>query len=121
MDTATSFAESRAGQLAITVTFAGTCATVTLIGELDVAVVADVREAIEAVVATEGLTAVHLDVTRVTFIDSTGLAILMRARQTAEDYLRMFTLATTHSGPVVRMVGLCGLGRWFAGCVSAPG
>lgn len=118
MDRATSLADSCSDQLTITVTFAGTRATIALIGELDIAVVADVGEVVRLVVASEGLTAVHLDATRVTFIDSTGLVLLMRARQTAEDYLLKFTLATTHSGPVVRVVGLCGLGQWFADCRS---
>lgn len=43
MDRATSLAESRAGQLAITATFSGSCATIALIGELDIAVVADAK------------------------------------------------------------------------------
>jgi anti-anti-sigma factor len=109
-------AESCACQLAITMTYAGTSATIALIGELDIAVVADVREIVKLVVANEGLTAVNLDASRVTFIDSTGLMILMRARQTAEDNLLTFTLATTHSGPVEQVIGLCGLGRSFADC-----
>lgn len=118
MDRATSLADSRSGQLTITVTFAGTRATIALIGELDIAVVAEVGEVVRLVVASEGLTDLHLDATRVTFIDSTGLATLVRARQTAADYLLVFTLATTHSGPVVRVVGLCGLGQWLAECCS---
>jgi anti-anti-sigma factor len=95
-----------------------TLATITLIGELDIAVVTDVREIVKDVVANEGLTAVHLDATRVTFIDSTGLMILMRARKTIEDHFLAFTLATAASGSVPRVIGLCGLDRWFAGCSS---
>jgi anti-anti-sigma factor len=100
------------------VKYAGSAATIALIGELDIAVVADVREVVKLVVDNEGLTAVHLDATRVTFIDSTGLMILMRARQTVEDYFLSFTIATANSGPVARLGGLCGLDRWFAECCS---
>lgn len=99
-------------------TYAGTSATIALIGELDIAVVADVRDVVKLVVDNEALTAVHLDATRVTFIDSTGLMILMRARHTVEDYFLRFTIATTPSGPVARLSGLCGLDQWFAECRS---
>jgi anti-anti-sigma factor len=69
---------------------------------------------LEFVVADEELTTGHLDATRVTFIDSTGLMILIRARQTAEDHSLTFTLATPDSGPVAHLIGVCGLGRRFA-------
>lgn len=100
----------------MTTTYAGTSALITLIGELDIAVVGDVSEAVELVVANEGLTAVHLDVTGITFTDSTGLMILMRARQTVAEHSLAFTLVTAPYGPVERVIGLCGLTRWFAEC-----
>jgi anti-anti-sigma factor len=98
--------------------YTGTTATITLVGELDVAVVADVRDIVKVVLAHDGLTAVHVDTRRVTFIDSTGLMILMRARRAVEDHFLTFTLTTAHAGPVARVIALCGLDRWLAGCRS---
>lgn len=119
MDRARSFSGSRSCHLATTMSYAGTSATITLIGELDIAVVVDVREVLKLVVAHEGLTAVHLDATRVTFVDSTGLMILMRARRTVEDHFLTFTLGTARSGSVARLIALCGLDRWLAECCTA--
>lgn len=91
-----------------------TVATITLMGELDIAEVDHVDDTVKLVVAHEGLRRMHLDVTRVTFIDSTGLAILLRARQVALDHSLTFSLAIEPHGPVDRVIELCGLGGWFA-------
>jgi anti-anti-sigma factor len=101
-------------QEALTVEYTGTVATITVMGELDIAVVDDVRDTVKRVVAHEGLTAMHLDVARVRFIDSAGLMILVRARQVALDSLLAFTLATEQYGPVDRLIDLCGFDGFFA-------
>jgi anti-anti-sigma factor len=54
------------------VKYTGTAATITVMGELDIAVVGDIHEMVKLVVAHEGLTTVHLDVKRLRFIDSVG-------------------------------------------------
>ena len=94
--------------------YIGTEATITLIGELDIAVVDDVRQFVKMVVDRDGLSSVHMDLRRVTFIDSSGLMILIRARQVAHDHLLTFSLGTVPSGPVARILTICGLADMFA-------
>ena len=98
----------------LSVRYTGSEATITLMGELDIAVVDDVRDVVNLVVAHEGLTVLHLDVTSVRFMDSTGLMILVRAWQVALDHSLTFTLATEQYGPVDRVIDLCGFGGSFA-------
>ncbi len=118
MDRDSALGETLACQLTITTSYVNTEATIRLIGELDIAVVADVLEVVKVVVAVDGLTAVRLDASSVTFIDSTGLRILLQARQIAADSSLTFTLTTTHSSPVATLVDVCGLGGRLADCRS---
>ena len=101
-------------QVVITIKYDGTTATIGLTGELDIAVVNDVLEVVKLVIDRDGLAAIRVDVSKVTFIDSTGLMILIRARQFAHDYLLTFALAGGGTGPVARLLTLSGLSTWFA-------
>jgi anti-anti-sigma factor len=100
--------------MALILNCTSTMATITLRGDLDIAAVDDVGEFVKRVVAHGRLTAMHLDVTRVRFMDSAGLMILVRARQVALDHSLTFTIATEQHGPVEDVIDLCGFGGWFA-------
>ena len=56
--------------------------------------------------STLGCTALHLDVTVVTFVGSAGLSSLLEARQAALERGLAFTLGVGDAIPVVGLVGL---------------
>jgi anti-anti-sigma factor len=100
-------------QLTMTATKTARSITVTLVGALDLAVEVEAREFVASAVAELGITALHIDATRVTFIGSSGLRTLILARQAALDHELTFTLGLTDPGPVQRLVTLFGLrGLW---------
>ena len=82
---------------------------ITLVGELDLTVENEVAELVASVVAQDGITAPHIDATRVTFCGSSGLRTLILAREAALDHQLAFTLDTADPGPVQRLVTLFGL------------
>jgi anti-sigma B factor antagonist len=59
-------------------------ATVTAVGEVDLSAAAPVDAAIEAAVHTAGVEAVVVDLAGVTFLDSSGISVLLRGRRLAD-------------------------------------
>ncbi len=87
----------------------GRC-TVSAAGEVDIATVeeflAEVRSALDA-----GATAVELDLSRVTFIDSSGLGALVRLRSEADDRgVRLeLTQVPAKVSRILELTGLAGV------------
>ncbi len=65
----------------VTVTVEGQEATVALEGEFDMPATFTVEPAMEEVVARDGLDAITVDLSRLSFIDSTGIGVLMRLEE----------------------------------------
>ena len=101
-------------QLVMTVQHEADAVTITLMGELDIAVVADVHDTVnELVVEDEELVSMCIDATAVSFVDSTGLGILTQAHSTVADHLVDFTVVAPPDSAVVRLIELCAGEHWF--------
>ena len=85
-------------------------------GELDTATARELRAALATAMATDA-TAVVLDLSGLSFIDSTGIAVFLAACHQAESHGRSFTLR--HPGRMVlKVLHLTGVDRLLA--VEAP-
>jgi anti-anti-sigma factor len=82
---------------------------ITLAGEMDIAIEEAVRDLVIAAVVDSGLTALHVDVTGITFFGSSGLSSVLSARETALDHGLDFTLGVGDAAPVARLIALFGL------------
>jgi anti-sigma B factor antagonist len=71
----------RCGPLSWTVDRSSTCSTVSVEGELDLAVIGPLRKALDDVIADD---VVIVDLSGVTFIDSTGLRLLIDVKRGVE-------------------------------------
>ena len=80
-----------------------------LVGEMDVATVADLGAAIDQIVTNDAVTAMHIDTVKVTFVDSSGLRSLMQAHDAAVAHGLLFTLRSEPGGQVERVITLSGL------------
>jgi anti-anti-sigma factor len=101
-------------QLVMTVQHVEHAVTITLMGELDIAVVADVHDTVtELVDEDETLASMCIDATAVSFVDSTGLGILTQAHSTVADHLVDFTVVAPPDSAVVRLIELCAGEHWF--------
>ncbi|PPK64984.1 STAS domain-containing protein [Actinokineospora auranticolor] len=90
-------------------------------GEIDLATAGELRDALDAVFATDHSSAtVVVDLTGVTFMDSAGLSVLLRAAKRAKATGRQLTVAAIPAGPVRRVLDLSGLGTIFP-VVDEPG
>ena len=96
-------------QLIITLEHRIDSVLLTLVGEIDIASVAEMKATIDLIVANTSVTAMHVDAIHVTFIDSAGLRTLMQARQAAVARGLEFTLRTQPEGQVQRVITLSGL------------
>ncbi len=90
----------------------GSCVVVTFAGELDVTTAEEAEKAVQ--IASE-LPHTHmvLDLTRLLFMDSTGVRVLVRARRRATDLQATISLAGL-TPSVSRIVELTGMDRAFA-------
>lgn len=86
---------------------------VTLAGEMDQAVEYAVGEAIREAVEFEGVRALHLNLTAIRFIDSSGIRALLVARRIVLDRGLAFTLEASHDGRVLQLLEQCGLTELF--------
>ncbi len=101
-------------QLVMTVQHVEHAVTITLMGELDIAVVADVHDTVnELVVEDETIASMCIDATAVSFVDSTGLGILTQAHSTLADHFVDFTVVAPPDSAVVRLIELCAGEHWF--------
>ncbi|AEV81205.1 hypothetical protein ACWT_0192 [Actinoplanes sp. SE50] len=76
--------------------------TIALRGELDLAATATLSDLFAEQLSLSGITTVRVDLTAVTFIDSTVISTLIVARNTATSSNRQFTV--THAAGHVRRV-----------------
>jgi anti-sigma B factor antagonist len=99
-------------QLTVVTHTAGECVILTLAGELDVTNADEAEEAVG--VAWQGSpSSLVFDLSRLTFMDSTGVRVLIRARRRATE--RQGIVALTGLTPSVsRIVELTGLNQAFA-------
>jgi anti-anti-sigma factor len=80
-------------------------------GEIDLSTVGELREAVLA--CAQGAERLLLDLERVEFIDTTGLAALLELRSTLQAKGVLFEIAAT-DGPVRQAVDVTGLGHLLA-------
>lgn len=76
--------------------------TVTPAGDVDLQTTPALREALGTVITDPDTTRVEIDLSRVTFLDSTGIGVLMAAYKAAAR--KGVSLRVRHPGPMVRMV-----------------
>ena len=100
--------------LAIEVTTTGADARMLLIGEVDLAGHAAIREAVSIQATDPGITAVIVDLTRTTFIDSAGIAILIGCRRLAVDLGKTLRVIGAH-GHVRTVLDVAGITRFLEG------
>jgi len=77
-------------------------ATVSLVGDVAMESTAVVREALQAAVARPGIATLIVDLSGVTFLDSSALGVLVAARKSAAQHGVAFSVS--NPGPMVTMV-----------------
>jgi anti-anti-sigma factor len=87
----------------------GRQATVRLHGEVDVEVEPCIVEAVHRTARLEGLAAIDVDATGVTFIDSSGLRALVLGREEARSRGLQYTVQITAGSFVARVFAITGL------------
>jgi anti-sigma B factor antagonist len=98
-------------QLTVVTHTAGECAVLTLTGELDVTNAAEAEEAVR-LAWRDSPSCLVFDLTRLTFMDSTGVRVLVRARRrAAERNEAVMLVGLTPS--VARIMEVTGLNRAF--------
>jgi anti-sigma B factor antagonist len=86
----------------------GGALTVVVSGDIDLATGPAVSSAIGAALAAEGATTVRIDLSGVRFLDSSGIALLLKARRDADE--RSITLHTVGAqGIVLQVLELTGV------------
>jgi anti-sigma B factor antagonist len=80
-------------------------------GEVDLGTAPSLEEAVTTAVSTAGAQAVRIDLAAVSFMDSTGLRVLLSGRQAAEQRGIAFSVANPqpHLLKVMRVTGIDGL------------
>ncbi|MHB8504908.1 MAG: STAS domain-containing protein [Acidimicrobiales bacterium] len=86
---------------------------VTAQGDLDIAHEDAVVDAVSTAAADAACTAVLLDLTDVTFMDSSGLRSVLRAHRAAEAAGVRFVVGVAEGGPVVRLFRIAGVAGWL--------
>ncbi|MCW3838574.1 STAS domain-containing protein [Micromonospora yasonensis] len=89
----------------------GDFSTVTLFGELDLSADRDVKTLLASELGRPGLTRLLVDMSAVTFIDSTVLGTLVYAHNVAHEAGRQFTVSPSER--VRRIVEITGLSYLF--------
>lgn len=82
---------------------------VTLVGELDIAGEVDPAATVDAIVANRAMSAMDFDATGVSFVDSSGLRSLGRARQAAVANRLALSLRIAQGGQVDGVIEMSGL------------
>jgi anti-sigma B factor antagonist len=82
-------------------------------GEIDLYTAPRFAEALEA--AAEAAPSVVVDLTEVTFMDSTGLRCLLRARARAAEGGGAISLTVATGSPVARLLDIAGVTEMFEG------
>jgi anti-sigma B factor antagonist len=89
-------------------------ATVTAAGDVDLATVPPIDAAIEAAVRTVDVEAVLVDLSGVTFLDSSGISVLLRGRRLADERHLDYRIAGAQ-GPVRTVLELTGVWPHLSG------
>jgi anti-anti-sigma factor len=87
----------------------GRRAVLTAVGEVDISTAADLRRALETA-RDDGAAEIWLDFTRTTFMDFSGLRVVVAARASLKEAERRLVLICPE-GPVLRLLALTGVGR----------
>lgn len=87
----------------------GRRAVLTAVGEVDISTACDLRQAL-ATARDGGAAEIWLDFMRTTFMDSSGLHVLVEARATLEEANRRLVVICP-AGPVLRLLVLTGVDR----------
>jgi len=98
------------GVMQFSVDKSGDSVLITLLGELDLASTAELTAAFDEVVGGEK--DIVVEMAGLTFIDSTGMAVLVRARRSAEQAGRSVTLRRVQPN-VAKTLALAGLDKVF--------
>jgi anti-sigma B factor antagonist len=102
------------GELDLSITSQGTCAVVSVGGEVDLGTAHELSEA--AIVAMQEIgPSIVLDLSGVTFMDSTGLKVLLAVNNRAQLAGGRLVLAGAKR-PVHRVVSITGFDKTFAVC-----
>lgn len=88
----------------------GPTTTISLTGDLDPATAPQLDAAIQDAIATDGLERVVLDLSKLTFIDSSGLRVFVTARQ-ALTALDIELILRSPSATARRLLDITGLGE----------
>jgi anti-anti-sigma factor len=89
-------------------------ARIVLTGEIDLATAPTFAEHMGTPLADEGLTTVMVDLHNITFIDSDGIASLIRAKQRAQETGKTFRVVGVH-GPTARAFEIGEVAAYLAG------
>jgi anti-sigma B factor antagonist len=104
--------------MAATLTIHGSCtagvATVTLAGELDLAGKADLRAQVDTLLHDPAVTSVVLDLSRLTFVDSTGIGALVGCLRLADETGKGLRAAGAQ-GRVASLLDLTGVATLLTG------
>jgi anti-anti-sigma factor len=92
----------------------GTVLTVTVSGDIDLATSPAVEAAVCEAVATDDVTAVEVDLSGVEFLDSSGIALLLKGRRGADERAVAFRLTGVH-GMVKRVLEMTGVWAHLSG------
>jgi anti-anti-sigma factor len=98
----------RVATLTVEVTAAGDRSTITLVGELDLDSVDRLRPVAEEQLSSGAYASVSLDMAGLTFVDSSGLALLVELRRLASEAGVRLEIVNLRPGPrrVVMIAGL---------------
>ena len=101
-----------ASEFSLEIARQGDVAVIVVVGDVDL------RTCDQLSTAASGLLneaqRVVADLSQVTFLDSSGLSVLIAARQEATRLARDFRIRAAH-GPVARVLQMTGLAEWLAG------
>jgi anti-sigma B factor antagonist len=95
-------------QPAVSSSRVGDIMTVMVSGDVDLATSAAVETAVIAAVAADGVTAVTVDLSGVDFLDSSGIALLLKGRRSADERGVGFRVTGAH-GPAERILEMTGV------------
>lgn len=107
-------------ELTVDFTDDGDRAVLALAGELDIDSVAGLREQVQARLNGGGVRALTLDLAGLTFVDSSGLGLLLELRRLALTADVAFRLANVPAGPA-RVIAIAGLTDTFGLAAAEDG
>ena len=86
----------------------GGLATVAVSGDVDLSTAPAVEQAVATAVAGEGVTAVEVDLSGVGFLDSSGIALLLKGRRAADERGLAYRVTGVHgiAQQVLEMTGV---------------